>query len=159
MLLIHSTAIAAKQENDMNSYGMQQRNIIDVAIQFGAFTTLIAAAEAANLIDGLKNDGPFTIFAPNDDAFAKLPAGTLESLLKPENKEQLIALLNYHLLPTKMRSPAVIKLSSAKTIQGQSILIKKDNDKIMINGAHVVLANIEATNGIIHVIDTVLLPK
>ena len=141
-----------------NDHGMK-RDIVDVAIKTGMFNTLVAAVQAADLVDVLKSDGPFTVFAPNDEAFAKLPAGTVESLLKPENKDQLIAVLTYHVVAGKVRSSEVVTVDSAKTVQGQSVTVKVVDGTVMIDNAKVVLADVEASNGVIHVIDSVILPK
>jgi len=134
-------------------------DIVDTAIAAGNFKTLVAALKAADLVDTLKGPGPFTVFAPTDDAFAKLPAGTVETLLKPENKAKLRSILTYHVVAGKVMSQDVVKLDSAKTVEGQSIAIKLGDGGVMINGAHVIKADIEADNGVIHVIDAVLLPQ
>lgn len=134
------------------------KDIVDTAVSAGSFKTLVEAVKAAGLVETLKGDGPFTVFAPTDEAFAKLPAGTLESLLKPENKEKLVAILTYHVVAGKVMSNDVVKLDSAKTLQGQSVTVDAKNG-VKINGAEVVKADIETSNGVIHVIDAVLLPK
>src|SRR5438270_1399210 len=133
-------------------------DIVDTAIA-GKFQTLVTAVKAAGLVETLKGPGPFTVFAPTDEAFAKLPAGTLETLLKPENKAQLRSILLYHAVSGKVMSDAVVKLSSAKTVEGHSIAIKTVNGDVMVNNSHVTKADIVASNGVIHVIDTVLLPE
>lgn len=133
-----------------------KQDIVDTAIAAGNFTTLVTAIQAAGLVETLKGEGPFTVFAPTDDAFAKLPAGTLESLLADQDK--LVAILTYHVVPGKVMSTDVVKLSSAKTVQGQSVKISSTSG-VKIDGANVVTADIEATNGVIHVIDTVILPQ
>jgi uncharacterized surface protein with fasciclin (FAS1) repeats len=138
---------------------MPSKNIVDTAVSAGSFKTLTTALEAAGLVETLKGKGPFTVFAPTDGAFAKLPAGTVESLLQPANKQKLKAILTYHVVAGNVKAADVIKLSSAKTLNGQSVLIKTAGGKVMINNATVVKADIAATNGTIHVIDTVLLPK
>jgi len=138
---------------------MPTKNIVDTAVSAGSFKTLTAALEAAGLVGTLEGKGPFTVFAPTDQAFAKLPAGTVESLLKPANKQKLTALLTYHVVAGDVKAADVIKLSSAKTLNGQSVTIKVVGGKVLINGATVVKADIAATNGTIHVIDTVLMPK
>jgi uncharacterized surface protein with fasciclin (FAS1) repeats len=134
-------------------------DIVDTAIAAGNFKTLVAALKAADLVDTLKGPGPFTVFAPTDDAFAKLPAGTVETLLNLENKAKLRSILTYHVVAGKVMSQDVVKLDSAKTVEGQSIAIKLGDGGVMINGAHVIKADIEAGNGVIHVIDAVLLPQ
>ena len=133
-------------------------DIVDTAVA-GKFNTLVAAVKAAGLVDTLKGPGPFTVFAPTDEAFAKLPAGTLDSLLKPENKAKLQSILTYHVVPGKVMSQDVVKLDSAKTVEGHSIAIKTVDGGVMVNNARVTKADIKASNGVIHVIDTVILPE
>lgn len=133
-------------------------DIVDTAVGAGSFKTLVAAVQAAGLVETLKGKGPFTVFAPTDEAFAKLPAGTVENLLKPENKAQLIAILTYHVVSGKVMAADVVKLSSAKTVQGSSVKIKVENGKVKVDGANVVSTDIDTTNGVIHVIDSVILP-
>ena len=134
-------------------------DIVDTAVAAGSFNTLAAALDAADLIDALKGDGPFTVFAPTDEAFAKLPAGTVETLLKPENKDQLISILTYHVVPGKVKAKKVVKLSAAETLNGQRVDIKVEDGSVMIDGATVTATDIMASNGIIHVIDNVILPN
>lgn len=134
-------------------------DIVDTAVGAGQFKTLAAALKAAGLIETLKGEGPFTVFAPTDDAFAKLPEGTVESLLKPENKDKLIAVLTYHVVPGSVMAEKVVKMTEAKTVQGQSLTIKVDGGSVMIDNAKVTKTDIVASNGVIHVIDTVVLPK
>jgi uncharacterized surface protein with fasciclin (FAS1) repeats len=129
-------------------------DIVETAIA-GKFNTLVAAVKAAGLVDTLKGPGPFTVFAPTDEAFAKLPAGTLESLLKPENKTKLQSILTYHVVPGKVMAGDVMKLDSAKTVEGQSIAIQKKNGDVMVDNARVTKTDIVASNGVIHVIDAV----
>lgn len=136
-----------------------EKDIVDTAVAAGPFKTLAAALQAAGLVDTLKGRGPFTVFAPTDEAFAKLPAGTVDDLLKPENKEKLRSILLYHVVPGKLTSKEVVKLTSAKTAEGQPLTIKVEDGKVMVNNATVVKADVEASNGVIHVIDTVLLPQ
>jgi transforming growth factor-beta-induced protein len=133
-------------------------DIVDTAVADGRFTTLAAALGAAELIDTLKGEGPFTVFAPTDDAFAKLPAGTVESLLLPENKQQLIDILLYHVVAGKVMAEDVVTLTEAETVLGQNISIKVENGKVFINDSEVIITDIVTSNGVIHVIDTVLLP-
>ena len=133
-------------------------DIVETAVA-GKFTTLVAAVKAAGLVDTLKGPGPFTVFAPTDEAFAKLPAGALDDLLKPENKAKLQSVLTYHVVPGKVMSGDAMKLDSAKTVQGSSIDIKSSGGGLMVNDAHVVKADIAASNGVIHVIDKVILPE
>ncbi|MCM2375248.1 fasciclin domain-containing protein [Rhodopirellula sp. ICT_H3.1] len=134
-------------------------DIVDTAVGAGSFKTLVAAAQAAGLVDTLKGDGPLTVFAPTDDAFAKLPEGTVETLLKPENKSKLAAILAYHVVPGKVMASDVVSLTGAKTVQGQQVDVKVDGSTVMIDGATVVKTDIECDNGVIHVIDSVILPS
>ena len=135
-------------------------DIVDKAGAAGDFKTLVAAIKAAGLVDTLKGPGPFTVFAPTDEAFAKLPASTLETLLKPENKEKLRSILLYHVVAGKVMSDEVVKLNSVKTMEGQALAIIKDVDgNVMVNKAHVTKVDIVADNGVIHVIEAVLLPQ
>ena len=156
--------------NDPNSAGTKaamtpaaaavsaDKDIVDTAVSAGMFNTLVAAVKAAGLVDTLKGDGPFTVFAPTDEAFAKLPAGTVESLLKPENKQKLVQILTYHVVSGNVTAKDVVKLKDAKTVQGGSVKINAKNG-VRINDATVIKADVMTTNGVIHVIDTVLLPK
>ena len=139
--------------------GSAQKDIVDTAVAAGTFNTLATALQAAGLADTLKGKGPFTVFAPTDEAFSKLPAGTVESLLKPENKEKLKAILLYHVVSGDVTAAQVVKLSSAKTINGQDLKLTVNDGTVMVNDATVVKADVLASNGVIHVIDTVLLPK
>ena len=134
------------------------KNIIQNAVNSKDHTTLVAAVKAAGLVDTLSGKGPFTVFAPTNDAFAKLPAGTVESLLKPENKAKLTAILTYHVVPGAVKAEQVTKLDEAKTVNGAMVKVSTDHGKVMINDANVVNADIPASNGVIHVIDTVILP-
>lgn len=136
----------------------QDKDIVDTAVSAGTFQTLVAAVQAADLVDVLKSEGPFTVFAPSDEAFAALPEGTVETLLKPENKDQLIAVLTYHVVPGKVTSSQVVELDQAQTVQGESVAIHVMDGKVMVDDATVVAADIEASNGVIHVIDRVILP-
>ena len=134
-------------------------DIVETAVADGRFTTLAAALGAADLVDTLKGEGPFTVFAPTDDAFAKLPAGTIDELLKPENKQKLTDILLYHVVSGKVMAADVVKLSEAETVLGQDVMVKVDMGKVYINDAEVIITDVKASNGVIHVIDTVLLPK
>jgi len=133
-------------------------DIVDTAIEAGSFKTLVSAVKAAGLVDTLKGDGPFTVFAPTDDAFAKLPEGTVESLLKPENKDKLVGILTYHVVAGKVKAKKAAKLDSAETVNGAKLTISPSGKTLMINKSKVVKADIKTSNGIIHVIDQVLLP-
>ncbi len=137
---------------------MAQPNIVETAESAGTFGTLLAALRAADLESVLTGDGPFTVFAPTDEAFAKLPAGTVESLLQPENREKLIAVLTYHVVPGRVSSTQVADLDSAATVQGQELRIRVVKGEVRVDGARVTAADIEASNGLIHVIDKVVLP-
>jgi uncharacterized surface protein with fasciclin (FAS1) repeats len=139
-------------------YG-KKKDIVDTAVGAGQFNTLAAALNAAGLVETLKGSGPFTVFAPTDAAFAKLPAGTVESLLKPENRDKLIAVLTYHVVAGKVTAAQVTKLNSAKTVNGQSVRIAVQGGNVKVNDATVVSADVMASNGVIHVIDTVILPQ
>jgi uncharacterized surface protein with fasciclin (FAS1) repeats len=139
-------------------HGMK-KDIVDVAVENGSFTTLVAALKAGGLVDTLKGDGPFTVFAPTDDAFAKLPEGTVEMLLKPENKDKLVEILTYHVVSGKVMAKDVMGMEMATTIQGSMLKVKVVYGNVMINDAKVVMADVKASNGVIHVVDTVLMPK
>jgi uncharacterized surface protein with fasciclin (FAS1) repeats len=135
-------------------------DIVDTAAGAGSFDTLVAAVDAAGLVDTLKGEGPFTVFAPTDEAFAKLPEGTVENLLKPENKDQLVAVLTYHVVPGKtMSSDIAGKELEVETVQGQTVAIDASDGAVMVEEANVVQADIETDNGVIHVIDAVILPN
>ncbi len=133
------------------------KDIVDPAVEAGSFTTLVAAVEAAGLVETLKSEGPFTVFAPTDEAFAALPAGTVEDLLKPENKDQLVAILTYHVVPGKVMSGDLSDGMMAATVQGGEITVDLDSG-VMVNDATVTTADIETSNGVIHVIDKVIMP-
>ncbi len=152
-------ALAFQGANASDSKAKAPADIVDTAVAAGSFNTLAAALKAAGLVETLKGTGPFTVFAPTDEAFAKLPAGTVESLLKPENKAKLAGILTYHVVAGKVMAADVVKLTSAKTVNGQSVKIAVDGGKVKINDANVVKTDIATSNGVIHVIDTVLLPK
>ncbi|HHF0558377.1 TPA: fasciclin domain-containing protein [Vibrio antiquarius] len=142
-----------------HEHGMMKADIVDVATENGSFNTLVAAVKAADLVDTLKGEGPFTVFAPTDDAFAKLPDGTIDMLLMPKNKDKLVSILTYHVVPGKVMAADVVKLDKATTVQGQDVMIKTMGDKVMVNDANVMATDVKAKNGIIHVIDTVIMPK
>jgi len=151
LVFLSSTALIASSHAKMD--------IVDTAVKAGSFNTLVAAVQAAGLAETLKGEGPFTVFAPTDDAFAKLPAGTLDDLLKPENKDKLAAILTYHVVSGKVMAKDVMTMKEAKTVNGQSVMVSMEAETVMIDNAKVVNADIECTNGVIHVIDTVVLPK
>ncbi len=137
----------------------QAADIVDTAVSAGSFTTLVAAVQAAGLVDTLKGNGPFTVFAPTDEAFAALPEGTVESLLLPENKDQLVEILTYHVVPAKVMSGDIAgKRAKVLTVQGDRLSVNARNG-VKVNGAEVVQADIEASNGVIHVVDAVILPE
>jgi uncharacterized surface protein with fasciclin (FAS1) repeats len=152
-------AIAMTLSASGMTFAQSQKDIVDTAVAAGNFKTLAATLQAAGLVDTLKGPGPFTVFAPTDEAFAKLPAGTLQDLLKPENKQKLISILTYHVVAGKVMASQVIKLHEAKTVNGQDVKITVNGGKVMVNNANVVKTDIQCTNGVIHVIDTVLLPR
>ena len=135
-----------------------KHDIVDTAIKAGSFNTLVAAVQAAELVETLKSKGPFTVFAPTDEAFSKLDKATLESLLKPENKDQLVAILTYHVVAGKVMSTDITGNMEPATVNGSTINITLDNGKVMINDATVISADVDTDNGVIHVIDTVLIP-
>ena len=151
LVFLSSTALIAGSQPKMD--------IVDTAVSAGSFNTLVAAIQAAGLAETLKGEGPFTVFAPTDDAFAKLPAGTLDDLLKPENKDKLAAILTYHVVSGRVMAKDVMTMKEAKTVNGQSVMVSMEADTVMIDNAKVVNADIECSNGVIHVIDTVILPK
>ena len=136
-----------------------RQDIVATALAAGSFKTLAAALQAAGLVDTLKGQGPYTVFAPTDDAFAKLPAGTLEDLLKPENKARLTAILTYHVVPGSVDAKTAASLASAKTVNGQTLSLSTENGQVRVDGATVTSADIVCANGVIHVIDQVVLPK
>lgn len=155
------TAFFASLSAVAGEYGKdkKQGDIVDVAVAAGQFNTLAAALQAADLVDTLKGDGPFTVFAPTDEAFAALPEGTVESLLKPENRDQLISILTYHVVPGEVTAAEVMKLDKAKTVNGSNVMIAVVDGNVRINDATVVAADVAADNGVIHVIDSVILPN
>ena len=142
----------------MSKAAPKQADIVTTAVKAGSFNTLVAAVKAAGLVETLQGDGPFTVFAPTDEAFAKLPEGTVENLLKPENRDQLVAILTYHVVPGKVLAQDVVKIDSATTVQGQNVQIKVGEAGVSVDGANVVKTDIETSNGVIHVIDSVILP-
>ena len=152
VIALSFTSFAAKA-------GGHAKDIVDTAVGAGSFNTLVAAVKAADLVDTLKGKGPFTVFAPTDEAFANLPAGTVETLLKPENKQKLIAILTYHVVPGKIMAGDIAgKQTAVKSVQGQSIKVDATNG-VMVNDANVVSADVKASNGVIHVIDKVIMPQ
>jgi uncharacterized surface protein with fasciclin (FAS1) repeats len=155
LLAFGSSAVAPPVAADHHA----TKDIVDTAMSAGSFNTLVAAAKAAGLVETLKGTGPFTVFAPTDEAFAKLPAGTLESLLKPENKAKLAAILTYHVVAGKVMAKDVVNLKDAKTVNGQTAKISVNGGTVMVDNAKVLKTDIATTNGVIHVIDSVILPK
>ena len=138
--------------------GGHKHDIVDTAIKAGSFNTLVAAVQAAGLVETLKSKGPFTVFAPTDEAFSQLDKATLESLLKPENKDQLVAILTYHVVAGKVMSTDITDNMQPSTVNGSTINIKLSDGKVMINDATVITADVDTDNGVIHVIDKVLIP-
>ncbi|MFN4129786.1 MAG: fasciclin domain-containing protein [Paracoccaceae bacterium] len=153
--LAMTTALAFAAPAFAASHG--GKDIVDTAVAAGTFNTLVAAVTAAGLVDTLKGEGPFTVFAPTDEAFAALPEGTVENLLLPENKDQLTAILTYHVVPGKVMSTDLSEGLTAATVNGADVTITLDGGA-KVNGANITTADIEATNGVIHVIDTVIMP-
>lgn len=165
-LLLSALALAACGESSSkpaqdatSSSTVAKGDILETADQAGQFKTLLAAIKAADLESTLKSGGPFTVFAPTDAAFAKLPAGTVDSLLKPENKEKLKAVLTYHVVAGKVPSSEAVKLKSAKTVNGKELALDASSGTLKVGGANVVQADVAASNGVIHVVDTVILPS
>ncbi len=165
-LVVSGLAQAGYHAKDKMSYKAEstmtykvEKDIVDVAVGAGDFNTLAAALKAAGLVETLKGDGPFTVFAPTDAAVAKLPEGTVENLLKPENRDQLTKILTYHVVPGKVTSSEVVKLSDATTVNGADVSFALSGGSVFVNDATVVKTDIEASNGIIHVVDTVILPN
>ena len=153
------TVAAAIMAVPLTAARAETKDIVDTAVGAGKFTTLVAAVKAAGLVDTLKGAGPFTVFAPTDEAFAKLPKGTVEDLLKPENKAKLAGILTYHVLPGKVMAADVAgKKSDVKTVQGSTLAVDATKG-VKVNDATVVMADVAATNGVIHAIDTVVMPK
>jgi uncharacterized surface protein with fasciclin (FAS1) repeats len=152
--------IAVGAALSLGSVAVQAADIVDTAVKAGQFNTLATALKAADLVNTLKGAGPFTVFAPTDEAFKKLPPGTVENLLKPENKAQLAKLLTYHVVPGRVMSALLAgKTTDAKTVEGQSVKIVANMSGVMVDNAKVTSADIAADNGVIHVIDTVIMPK
>jgi uncharacterized surface protein with fasciclin (FAS1) repeats len=141
-----------------NLFAAAEKDIVDTAVEAGSFKTLAAALKAADLVETLKGKGPFTVFAPTDEAFAKLPKGTVEDLLKPENKAKLAGILTYHVVAGKVEAKDAVKLKSAKTVNGASFKITAGDAGVMVDKAKVVKTDIQCSNGVIHVIDAVIIP-
>ena len=158
MLTFTSLALVACLAVVSPARAQQTKDIVDTAVAAGSFKTLAKALAAADLVGTLKGPGPFTVFAPTDEAFAKLPAGTLDNLLKPENKDKLRRILTYHVVPGKMLAADVVKVSSAKAVSGDSLPIRVNGSTVVVSKARVVKTDIAASNGVIHVVDTVMLP-
>jgi len=152
--------VGSARAADSCSAGCQkQKDIVDTALSAGSFKTLAAALGAGGLVETLKGQGPFTVFAPTDDAFARLPQGTLENLLKPENRDKLVKILTYHVVPGRVLAADVVKLSKAKTVQGSEISIAVKEGSVTVDSAKAVKTDIKTSNGVIHVIDAVILPN
>jgi uncharacterized surface protein with fasciclin (FAS1) repeats len=156
LLVVAALALAACSQTTAET---PKADIVDTAVAAGDFNTLVTAVQAAGLVDTLKSPGPFTVFAPTDEAFAKLPEGTVETLLKPENKDQLVAVLTYHVVAGKVMSGDIAgKRLEVATVQGSTVDIDATGGAVMVDNATVIAADVEASNGVIHVIDTVILP-
>ena len=161
MNFVSRTVLAAVAASSfaLTSLSVKAQDIVDTAVSAGMFNTLVAAVQAAGLVETLKGDGPFTVFAPTDEAFAKLPEGTVENLLKPENRDQLVAVLTYHVVPGKIMSADIAgKTAEVASVQGSALSVDA-TDGVTVDGASVVSADIETDNGVIHVIDAVVLPE
>ncbi len=159
-MLTLTSAVLVAVATIVPARAQQPADIVDTAVAAGSFKTLAKALTAAGLVDTLKGPGPFTVFAPTDEAFAKLAAGTLDTLLKPENKDKLRRILTYHVVPGDVRAADVVKLPSAKAVSGDTITVKvAAGGKVQVDNATVTKTDIKATNGVIHVIDAVILPK
>lgn len=158
-VLMFGAAVTALTLTAGTTVRAQAKDIVDTAVAAGQFKTLAAALQAADLVDTLKGKGPFTVFAPTDEAFAKLPKGTVENLLKPENKAKLVEILTYHVVPGKVMAADVVKLTEAKSVEGGMIKVSTMGGKVMVDNANVVKTDIVASNGVIHVIDAVIMPK
>jgi len=156
--LTASLCVALFTSSAMAGSTKYNQDIVDVAVKAGSFKTLVAAVQAAGLVDTLKGKGPFTVFAPTDEAFAKLPKGTIASLLKPENKDKLTAILTYHVIPAKVAAKDV-KTGEAKTVNGKKVKLTVNDHGVKVDNAKVIKTDIMTSNGIIHVIDHVILPK
>lgn len=156
-LLIASPAAA--QQMASAGYDRNDKDIVETAISAGSFETLVAAVKAAGLVETLQGEGPFTVFAPTDEAFAKLPEGTVETLLKPENRDHLIAVLTYHVVPGKYEAKDVVGKEYLKSAQGQKIMIKVKDGKAYADNARIIKTDVQTSNGVIHVIDSVILPE
>ena len=154
LMMAGTALVGVAQAGDMS----ESKDIVAVASGAGNFNTLVAAVKAAGLVETLQGTGPFTVFAPTDEAFAKLPKGTLDDLLKPENKAKLTAILTYHVLSGKVMA-ADVKTMTAKTVNGQSLNVVVEDGKVTVNKAKVIMADVPASNGVIHAIDTVLIPN
>jgi len=159
LALAAPAALAAGSGEVRATQARASADIVDTAVAAGQFKTLAAALGAAGLVDTLKGDGPFTVFAPTDAAFAALPAGTVESLLQPENRERLVAILTYHVVPGSYPAARVADMDQARTVNGDSVDIRASGGAVTVDGARVLQADVAASNGVIHVIDTVLMPS
>lgn len=151
--------VARAQRHYVAAEAEKPKTIVETAAGIEDFSTLVAAVKAGGLVETLSGKGPFTVFAPTNEAFAKLPKGTVEDLLKPENKEKLVAILTYHVVPGNVMAADVVKVKEAKTVQGGKVKVTVDGDEVMIDKAKVLKTDVECSNGVIHVIDSVLLPK
>ena len=159
MLVLAAVVCSVGVKASYAGCGTCDKTVVEVAVQSDDFKTLVAAVTAADLAETLSGDGPFMVFAPTDKAFAKLPKGTLEELLKPENKKKLVGILTYHVVPGKVMAKDVVQLKSAKTVQGSKVKITVKDGTVMVNKAKVIKTDIPCKNGVIHVIDAVILPR
>ena len=159
MKKLYIAAVALVLAGGVAARAAETHDVVDTAVAAGSFKTLAKALQAADLVQTLKGAGPFTVFAPTDEAFAKLPAGTLDTLLKPENKAKLRRILTYHVVSGKVMAADVVKMKSATAVSGDTMAISAVNGMVTVDNAHVVKTDVPASNGVIHVIDTVILPK
>ena len=159
ILLVAGLVCCVGVKSSLADCGTCDKSVVEVAVAADGFKTLVAAVKAADLVETLSGKGPFTVFAPTDKAFAKLPKGTVEELLKPENKKKLVAVLTYHVVPGRVMAADVVKLSKAKTVQGSEVKISVKEGKVYVDNALVTATDIKAGNGVIHVIDSVILPN
>lgn len=162
LLATSASVVTAEYQKKTDSHKhkmMHKADIVETAMNAGSFNTLVAAVKAAGLVDTLKGEGPFTVLAPTDEAFAKLPEGTVESLLLPENKDKLVSILTYHVVAGKVMAEDVMGMDSGTSLEGSDFTVKVVDGKVMINDATVVKADVKTSNGVIHVIDTVLMPE
>jgi len=159
LIALGGALLLAAASLSAGNYHKDPADIVTTAVAAGDFGTLAAALQAGDLVGTLQGEGPYTVFAPTDEAFAKLPPGTLESLLQPENKDQLVAILTYHVVPGRYEAAQVVELTEAPTANGEDLRIRVEGETVYVNDARVIATDVEASNGVIHVVDTVILPQ